>query len=168
MDHCINTTCTLQIIWKNMRERKTNIPGSSNVVFNPNSVPGMYHQVHTPGDHQGSKSNQHPHQMEKQIKNNTNYWICPLSMLYLSGEHIRTPSACCDSQWEILCRHFGQRVIDFGVLPCFLFSPSHSLLLCYKHISCWTAHPPHSYFMFFLPCIPFQHTVWPPYISFSP
>lgn len=121
-----------------MRERKTNIPRSSNIVFNPSSVPGMYHQVHTSGDHQGSKSNQHPHLMEKQIKSNTNYGICPLSMPYLSGEHIHTLSACCDSQWEILCRHFGQWVIDFGVLSCFLFSPSHSLVLCYKHTSCWS------------------------------
>lgn len=120
-----------------MRERKSDIPRISNVVLlNPCRAPGMYDQVHTPGDHWGSISNQHPHEKEKQKKNNTDNWLCPSSMPNLSGKNTATFFVCSDSRWEIVCCHFGRWVIVFRVLSCFLFSLSHCLILYYKHKSC--------------------------------
>lgn len=91
---------------------------------------------HTPGDHWGSKSNQHPHEKEKQMKNNTDNCLCIASMPNLSGKITATFFACYDSRWEIVRCHFGLWVIVLCVLSCFLFSLSHCLILYYKHKSC--------------------------------
>lgn len=150
-----------------MRERKTNKTGSSGVVLlNPNRAPGMDHQAHTSGDHQGRKSNQHPSGKELRIHSTSN-WIYPLSMSDLSG--VRTLSAGCDSQWEILRYHFLLWVTLCGVFSCFLFSLSHGLVLCFKHKSYWrhlTRHIPTLFFLFTVALSNLLHGL--PTLLFSP